>query len=273
MGPPSHGPAHPPASSLPPSFFSSPPRTPTCAVPLAGHSPCSPAPGHSGAHRSPVPRPPIFPLSTCRAARRPSLERPPPLLPFDSFRARPPRLTLARSRAPPPSADALRPLEAPETVPPLMNLIGAPSSPLSPVRTAARTRPSSFSRSARPSPNPSSHRPTGSTLDHLRTREPSPAIGSPPCRSLPAPSPTSDLLSEPHCLSSCPAHTSHRPHALTLDPVPSEPPVSRGRRATVPASAAVTVPRRARTRALWAAATAGPGRPMGRHAAPDRPSP
>jgi hypothetical protein len=37
-------------------------------------------------------------------------------------------------------------------------------------------------------------------------------------------------------------------------------------RATVPASAAVTAPCRARTRAPWAAAMAGPGRPMGRHA-------
>jgi hypothetical protein len=89
--------------------------------------------------------------------------------------------------------------------------------------------PSSFFHSTRPSPNPSSHRPTGSTLDCLTPDEPSSAVRMPPHRSLPATSPTPDLVGESRHYSSCPAHPSHHPHALALDPTTREPSASRGR--------------------------------------------
>jgi hypothetical protein len=125
-------------------------------------------------------------------------------------------------------------------------------------------RPSSFSSSARPSPNPSSHRPTGSTPDRPRPHEPSSAIRTPLRRSLPATSPTPDLLGEPRRYSSCPMHPSHRPRALALDPAAREPSASRGHpRHRVGFGRGDRAPSRPHARhahALWATATAGPGR-------------
>jgi hypothetical protein len=106
-------------------------------------------------------------------------------------------------------------------------------------------RPSSFSRSARPSPNPSSHRPTGSTPD--RPHEPSErrcaGLSLPPHRH-----PTSSVSRVVTHLARCTPPTA----LVRLPSTPQE----RSRRqavaarATASASAAVTAPRRARTRAM-----------------------
>jgi hypothetical protein len=140
----SHGPTHPPTSSLPISLSPSPPGTPTCAAPLTGHSPRPPSPGLAGAHPLShasclFPGPQFPSLSTWRAACRLPLERPsePPSPP--SISSMPDCLaSLQRARElplllpTPLAAQSTRDRPSPST-----NLIGTPLSPLSPVRTAA----------------------------------------------------------------------------------------------------------------------------------------
>jgi hypothetical protein len=120
---PSRGLAHPPASSLPPSLPSSPPGTPTWAAPLTDRSPRPPAPRSAGAHPplTPLtaaeapsfsPSPHVESLATCRSRGR----RTTPLLRFLPHPTASPHSSAPES--PLPSADALRPLGAPETVPP-----------------------------------------------------------------------------------------------------------------------------------------------------------
>jgi hypothetical protein len=65
--------------------------------------------------------------------------------------------------------------------------------------------------------------------DHPRHHEPSSAVGPPPRQSLPATSPTTDLLGEPRRYSFCPVHPSHHPHTLALDPIAREPSARCGR--------------------------------------------
>jgi hypothetical protein len=134
-----------------------------------------------------------------------------------------------------------------------MNSISAPPSPLSLVRAAApHASPHLLFCSARLSPNPSSYRPIGLTPDRPSPHEPSSIVGTPPCRSLHAASPTPDLLGEPRCYSSCPAHPSHRPCALALDPAARESSASHGR----PCHRTDSI---RGVRAPWATAMAGPG--------------
>jgi hypothetical protein len=108
-------------------------------------------------------------------------------------------------------------------------------------------------------------------LDHPRPHEPSSTTGMPPRRSLPTTPPTPDLLCEPRRYTSCPAHPSHRPRALALDPTTKEPSASCGRprhRAGFDRGDSACRTRTPRARALWATATTGPGRQMGRHSRP-----
>jgi hypothetical protein len=135
--------------------------------------------------------------------------------------------SLQRARElPPPPADTLRPFGAPATVSPSTKLIGAPPSPPSLVRTAARTHPSSLFSLIPPLTYP-----VISPTCRVDAGLPPPlrAVRTPLRWPLPATSPTPGLLSEPHHFSSCSAHPSYHPRALTLDPAPSEPSASRGR--------------------------------------------
>jgi hypothetical protein len=99
-----------------------------------------------------------------------------------------------------------------------MNLISAPPSLLSPVRTTAPHASLLHFPLSLPLTYPSSHQPRGSIPDCPHPHEPSSTIGMPPHRSLPATSPTPNLLSEPHRYPSYPAHPSRRPHAVAFDP-------------------------------------------------------
>jgi hypothetical protein len=145
-----------------------------------------------------------------------------------------------------------------------MNSVSAPPSPLSLVRAAApHASPHLLFCSARRSPNPSSHRPIGSTPDRPSPHEPSSIVGTPPHRSLHATSPTPDLLREPRCYSSCPAHPSHRPCALALDPAAREPSASHGRphhrTDSILGDRALSCRHARCARAPWATAMVGPG--------------
>jgi hypothetical protein len=159
--------AGPPASLLSPSLsFPIAARHPD--VRGAAHRP-QPAPTSPGSCRSSpplfhnsrrCPGPNFFPLSTCRSTRRPPLERqsePTPSSPSIFFHARLPRLTPSCLRAPPPSADALRPLWSPETIPPDEFGQCVIVSPVSGEGCRPSRVPPPFFRSAHPSPNPSSH--------------------------------------------------------------------------------------------------------------------
>jgi hypothetical protein len=106
---PSHGLAHSPASSLPPSLSPSLPGNPTCEAPLTSRSPHPPAPSRARAHPpmsphaaaqapNPSPSPRVEPLAACRSRGRRT-----PLLPFYFFHARPPCLTPTCLRASPSS--------------------------------------------------------------------------------------------------------------------------------------------------------------------------
>jgi hypothetical protein len=126
-----------------------------------------------------------------------------------------------------------------------VNLIGAPPSPLSLVRTTARTCPSSFSRSTHSSPNPSSHRPTGSTPDrphpcpHELSERRHAGLSPPPHRR-----PTSSVS---HVVT----HLARRTPPTALVPLPLTPQqgIHGESWSPAPASAAVTAPRRAQARA------------------------
>jgi hypothetical protein len=209
------GPCASPLTPLSWALHATMPRTGPCP-PLAG--PCRPL-----AARRSGPGPPPLSSVWCRPRQTVS----PPSVPCHT---RPPHLTPTRPKASPPFVDAIRsPPSTGNGFPP--NKIGR-SAVVSPVSGEGCHHAGVF-------PFPSAwlapHLPLhlcdlqGQRRITASHHEPSSDVGMPPCRSLSATSPMSDLLGEPRRHSSCPAYSSHRPRARATDRATRGPSANPGR--------------------------------------------